>query len=465
MSFPSPASGASVSGGNLPLYHFSFAPVQTSRCSFPLPYALRKQMEQLFSADFGEVIVHIGPEAAQLGAAAFAHGSHLHFAPEFFAPERPDGLRLLGHELAHVLQQRHGLVPVQPGTCRIVHDAALEAEAELAGACCALGFPVTLAGDDSTRPLQAQSVIQCSSPPPFPLGDLARLPAFGGRLLALLPTTDQKSLLFVDKTTRNAVFERLIMTGHGLQHHCMQQFKTNLDCVQLLTDFRDNTAKGRVINKVSIKIKSLMDPKKLKVFPAANITAEMVLRVRCIGVSPITLMLMNDPAKCDSYAFKTRAVFDSVARRVIHLFYSYIEKHGKRGGTITYSSPGSPTPFQVVAEYWPKQGFSFIIPLNRLLPGGVGCMGYYADQKFLDIAATVRELAPCAYQRNVKGSPKFSQDGAAMLFSLLLAELTIKEDPVVDGKLKVVIGEDGPNGEYYLKSLYPMPQPQNEKKE
>lgn len=96
-----------------------------------LPETLRRRMEGIFNADFSEVRVHVGPEAAALGARAFAHGADLYFAPGQYAPATPQGQRLLGHELTHVVQQRAGRArnPFGQGMA-LVRDPMLEAEAE-----------------------------------------------------------------------------------------------------------------------------------------------------------------------------------------------------------------------------------------------------------------------------------------------------------------------------------------------
>jgi hypothetical protein len=99
-----------------------------------LPAAVQAKMEELFRGDFSAVRIHVAPQVAALGATAFTQGSNLYFAPGRYAPEAPHGLRLLGHELAHVVQQRQGRVPPPPGTgWMVVHDPGLEAEAERFG--------------------------------------------------------------------------------------------------------------------------------------------------------------------------------------------------------------------------------------------------------------------------------------------------------------------------------------------
>lgn len=100
----------------------------------PLPAEVQRKMEAVFNTRFDDVRVHIGPQPARFGAVAFAHGSNLYFAPGRYAPQTAPGQRLLGHELAHVVQQRAGRVRNPFGTgIAIVHDPALEAEAERFG--------------------------------------------------------------------------------------------------------------------------------------------------------------------------------------------------------------------------------------------------------------------------------------------------------------------------------------------
>ena len=91
-------------------------------------------MEAAFGADFSTVRVHVGPQAERIGAIAFTLGSDIYFAPGRFQPDTAPGRQLLGHELAHVLQQRQGRVrnPTGAGVA-VVHDRALEAEADRMG--------------------------------------------------------------------------------------------------------------------------------------------------------------------------------------------------------------------------------------------------------------------------------------------------------------------------------------------
>src|SRR5262245_1015443 len=84
------------------------APPETGGQS--LPDGVRTGMERSFEADFQGVRVHQGAHVEAAGAHAYASGSDLHFAPGRYDPTSAVGLDLLGHELAHVVQQRQGRV-------------------------------------------------------------------------------------------------------------------------------------------------------------------------------------------------------------------------------------------------------------------------------------------------------------------------------------------------------------------
>jgi hypothetical protein len=78
----------------------------------PLPADARQFMEGRFGGDFAGVRIHTdraaGDLAHQLQARAFTTGHRIFFAPGEFQPNHASGRHLLAHELAHVIQQRHG---------------------------------------------------------------------------------------------------------------------------------------------------------------------------------------------------------------------------------------------------------------------------------------------------------------------------------------------------------------------
>ena len=100
-----------------------------------LPQAVRAAMEELFGADLRDIRVHPDSPAPQaFGARAFAFCDQLHFAPGEYDPGSSEGWRVLGHEIAHVIQQRCRRVPPQalPGPF-LLNDPDLEREADAAG--------------------------------------------------------------------------------------------------------------------------------------------------------------------------------------------------------------------------------------------------------------------------------------------------------------------------------------------
>lgn len=107
----------------------------------PLPDQVRRRMERALGADFSDVRIHVGPEAEAVGAKAFTQGTDIHFAPGEYDPGSPLGLELLGHELAHVVQQAQGRVSQtgERGGLPASDDSWLEREADELGALAARG--------------------------------------------------------------------------------------------------------------------------------------------------------------------------------------------------------------------------------------------------------------------------------------------------------------------------------------
>jgi len=84
----------------------------------PLPPAVQTKMEHAIGHDFSDVRVHEGPQAKSLDAHAYTRGTDLHFAPGRYRPATHEGQKILGHELAHVVQQKAGRVAVPKGPGR-----------------------------------------------------------------------------------------------------------------------------------------------------------------------------------------------------------------------------------------------------------------------------------------------------------------------------------------------------------
>lgn len=97
-----------------------------------LPQLVRHRMESFFGEDFSTVRIHISDAPERYGAVAFAYGTEVHVAKGRFDPETFDGIRVLGHELAHVVQQRQGRAFSRTG-CALLSDPVLEHEADMLG--------------------------------------------------------------------------------------------------------------------------------------------------------------------------------------------------------------------------------------------------------------------------------------------------------------------------------------------
>ncbi|HWO26443.1 MAG TPA: DUF4157 domain-containing protein [Kofleriaceae bacterium] len=107
-----------------------------------LPVAMLAKMERAFGADLGDVRFHTAsPEAAALSAQALARGRDVHIAPGSWDPDSATGQELIGHELAHVVQQAQGRVDATEQYKGIAtnRDGALEDEADRWGAAAARG--------------------------------------------------------------------------------------------------------------------------------------------------------------------------------------------------------------------------------------------------------------------------------------------------------------------------------------
>jgi hypothetical protein len=124
-------------------------PASPARLILPPVYPGGGPMREPAVQNLGEALgedfssVRITPrshEAEELGALAFARGEEVHFAPGQYRPQTPAGLRLLGHELVHVAQQRldAGAAPGE-GDREVNEDPHLERQAEQVGALASRG--------------------------------------------------------------------------------------------------------------------------------------------------------------------------------------------------------------------------------------------------------------------------------------------------------------------------------------
>ncbi len=92
----------------------------TNGSGMSLPAEVHQDLGEKIGADFSNVKIHAGSEAAQLsnqlGARAFTTGNNIYFNSGEYNPGTPSGKRLLAHELTHVVQQGAAGTSVQRKT-------------------------------------------------------------------------------------------------------------------------------------------------------------------------------------------------------------------------------------------------------------------------------------------------------------------------------------------------------------
>ncbi len=128
-----------------------------------LPAPVRNRMESAFGFHLGHVRVHQGSsKALAMGAAAYTQGADIHFAPGTYDPSSARGQELIGHELAHVIQQSEGRVHAtrQAKGMGVNDDEGLEREADDWGARAARGEPVGRGGAASGAASGAPGPVQ-----------------------------------------------------------------------------------------------------------------------------------------------------------------------------------------------------------------------------------------------------------------------------------------------------------------
>jgi len=134
-----------------------------------IPTELRRALEKVLSSDLSSVRLQMNPDLEGLGALACMQGENIYLSPSAPAIDTPAGVAVLGHELAHVLQQRAGRVCAR--ACNlVVEDEALEREADQVGLHCAArvfpgllsdpGMPSTARGWERLAPGSEPAPIQ-----------------------------------------------------------------------------------------------------------------------------------------------------------------------------------------------------------------------------------------------------------------------------------------------------------------
>lgn len=108
-------------------------PQSSNNSSTPL---LQRLTDAFGGHDLSNVNIHKdSAKAPEVGAVAFAQGNDVHFAPGKFDMNSNSGKQLIGHELAHVVQQREGRVqPTGSVNGLPLNDSkSLESEADAMG--------------------------------------------------------------------------------------------------------------------------------------------------------------------------------------------------------------------------------------------------------------------------------------------------------------------------------------------
>lgn len=143
-----------------------------------IPIRFRTRLESAFNVDFSGVRVREGKTASHLDAIAYTRGMDIEFARGHYSPHTGSGRKLLAHELAHVVQQTAGRVPLPRNEhipesayragVPLNNDRDLEAEANRQARRAAWGMRARVVGQRSTVRRPFVPVVQSS-----PVGRLA----------------------------------------------------------------------------------------------------------------------------------------------------------------------------------------------------------------------------------------------------------------------------------------------------
>ena len=225
----------------------------------PMSPQLREKFEPGFGADFSNIRISRGHIPDEMGVQAVAQGT------DILLDERA-GMDVLGHELAHVVQQAQGRVD---GGFPVVENAALEHEADVMGARVASGLtaqngPQNGFGGEmmSIAPMSSASApAQCkigkhkpkkggapapqqAAPAPAPapalapdLDENAVLDAYGAKLRQ--EVNDASQNVTADSTPRN------LLTGNRL--HYMRKYQRPGKTPETTAYGKDHARRQRVI--------------------------------------------------------------------------------------------------------------------------------------------------------------------------------------------------------------------------
>src|SRR6185503_14735155 len=179
----------------------------------PLPVAVKSPLSHSFSVDLTPIRVHTDARAQltvrSFNTRAFAYGHHIFLGPG----ESPNDLRLMAHEVAHVVQQSRGAVIQHFTTGR---GDALEHEAERASAAATRGEKFNVQQRTSPRP---QGLLGIDLGIPDPLDWLAgkanMIPGF--RMFTVILGVNPINMSSVDRSAANILRAMIeVMPGGSL---------------------------------------------------------------------------------------------------------------------------------------------------------------------------------------------------------------------------------------------------------
>lgn len=113
-----------------------FKPAKQQSKNGDLPEDFQTKMETSFNEDFSDVQFYKNSnDAKNLNARAFTQGNAIHFKDGEFDASSSKGQELIAHELAHVVQQRQGLVQAthQENGFLVNEERTLEKQADMDG--------------------------------------------------------------------------------------------------------------------------------------------------------------------------------------------------------------------------------------------------------------------------------------------------------------------------------------------
>ncbi len=132
-----------------------------------LPEEVQTKMESCFNKNFSAVTIYPNSSSAQdINARAYTKDRDIHFAPGEYNPSSLQGQELIGHELAHVVQQGNGKVrqgEIHGKGLEINTESSLEKEADEAGKLASEGKNTHISGIGAGIQRKEEDIVVSSS--------------------------------------------------------------------------------------------------------------------------------------------------------------------------------------------------------------------------------------------------------------------------------------------------------------